>query len=101
MADIREEVALQLVELAHLVEKPLELLVLPRQFCFGCFLFADVAAFGQQKHNSAALIADRHQREVENDRLFAGRPSVDLDVAADKPTASRSATQLTLLLPGF
>src|ERR1700733_15215704 len=88
MADIREQVALQLVELANLAEKPLKLLILPRQFCFGRFFFGNVAAFGQQKHNSAQLIADRHHREVDNDRLFARRPSIDLDVAADNLAAT-------------
>src|ERR1700761_4882586 len=99
MADIREQVALQLVELANLVEKPLELLILPRQFCFGRFFFSNIAAFGQQKHNSAQLIADRNQREVDNYGLFARRPSVDFDVAADKLAACRSSTQFTLLFP--
>ena len=56
MADICEQVAFQLVELADLVEKLLEFLVLPRQFCVGCFLFGNVAAFGEQKHDSAELI---------------------------------------------
>src|SRR5579884_1044655 len=101
MADIREQIALQLVELANLVEKPLQLLVLSRQLCFGCFLFGDVAAFGKEKHYSAQLIAHRHQREVDNDRLFAGRSSVDLDVAPDELAASRSSTQLALLFPRF
>ncbi len=98
VADVGEQVALELVHLPHGVEQALQLGVLARHLGLGQLLGGDVAALGEQEGHPPAVVAHRQQREVDHDGAVAGRLAVDLQVAADELAAARAAHEVALLL---
>lgn len=101
VADVGEQIALELVELPDSVEQALQLGVLARHLRLDLLLGRDVAAFGEQEDDRAAVIPHRQQREVDEDRLVAGRLAVDLHVAADEFPAAGPADVVALRLRGL
>ena len=75
MADVGEELRLQLVELR-------QFLALAGDLALVGFLLGDVAAFGGDEGDIALLILHRHQRGVDDDGFFAAGASVNLGVPA-------------------
>ena len=75
MADIGEELRLQLIQLR-------QFLALPRDLALVRLLLGDVAALGGDEHDVALLVLHRHQRGIDDDRLLAAGASVDLRIPA-------------------
>ena len=84
VADIGEELRLDLVELANALEQTLQLHVLARDLRFLGFLLRDVASFAGQEHHIAVVILNGHHRGIDNDRLAATRAAIDRRVPADE-----------------
>ena len=84
VADVGEELRLQLVELG-------ELLALAGDLALVGLLLGDVASLGRDEHDLAALVLDRHQRGVDDDRFLAAGAPVDLRVPADELALRRRA----------
>lgn len=98
VADVGEQVALELVHLPHGVEQALQLGVLARHLGLGQLLCGDVAALGEQEGHPPAVVAHRQQREVDHDGAVAGGLAIDLQVAADELTRAGAAHEIALLL---
>ena len=77
VADIGEELRLQLIELR-------QFLALARNLALVRLLLGDVAAFGGDEHHVAVLVLDRHERGVDDDRLLAAGASVDFRIPANE-----------------
>ena len=82
MADVGEELRLQLIELG-------ELLALARDLALVGLLLGDVASFGGDEHDVAVLILHRHERGVDDDRLLAAGAAVDRRVPANELARGR------------
>lgn len=89
--DIGKELRLDLVELAQTLEQALELPVLAGDLLLGALLLGDVAPLGEQHHDLARAVPDRHERIVDDDRVLAGRVAEDLHVVAHELARGRAA----------
>lgn len=101
VADVGEEVALELVELADALQQRFQFRVLARDLGFGLLFGGDVAALGQQKDHLALLVPHGQQGEVHHDGLVACGLPVDLHVAADELATTRAPDEFALLLGDF
>ena len=77
VADVGEELRLDLVELADALEQALQLDVLLRDLPLLRLLLGDVAPFGADEHDLAVVVDHRHERGVDDDRLLAAGAPVD------------------------
>ena len=84
VADVGEELRLDLVELSDALEQALQLDVLLGDLSLLRFLLGDIPPFGSDEHDRAGVIEDRHERGVDDDRLLAAGAPVDLGVPANK-----------------
>jgi hypothetical protein len=90
VADIGEELRLDLVELADALEQALQLDVLLGDLQLLRLLRGDIASLGTDEHDLTLVIHDRAQRRVDDDRLFAAGTAVDCRVPADELTLRRA-----------
>ena len=77
VADVGEELRLQLVELG-------QFLALARNLALVGLLLGDVASFGGDEHDVAVLVLHRHERGIDDDGLFAAGAAVDRRVPANE-----------------
>ena len=90
VADVGEELRLDLVELADALEQALELEVLLGDLALLRLLLGDVASLGADEDDVAVLVHDRAERGVDDDRLLAAGAPVDRRVPADELAPRRA-----------
>ena len=90
VADVGEELRLDLVELADALEQALQLDVLLRDLALLRLLLGDVAPFAGEEHDLALIVLHGHERGVDDDRHRAVGARVERRVPADELALRRA-----------